>query len=134
MRMRKKRHGAERIAACSEYFITNQSEYNSFPAELEIGCGKGAFILGCAKRYPDRNFVAMEKISDVILLAAEKLGLKPQECIALEDSQNGIKSASSAGCKTVMVPDLDGPSEEIKPLLYDVADGLKDVVNIIRNA
>ena len=73
MRMRKKRHGAERIAACSEYFITNQSEYNSFPAELEIGCGKGAFILGCAKRYPDRNFVAMEKISDVILLAAEKL-------------------------------------------------------------
>ena len=58
MRMRKKRHGAERIAACSEYFITNQSEYNSFPAELEIGCGKGAFILGCAKRYPDRNFVA----------------------------------------------------------------------------
>ena len=73
MRMRKKRHGAERIAACSEYFITNPSKYNSFPAELEIGCGKGAFILGCAKRYPDRNFVAMEKISDVILLAAEKL-------------------------------------------------------------
>ena len=71
---------------------------------------------------------------DIYLLAAEKLGLKPQECIALEDSQNGIKSASSAGCKTVMVPDLDGPSEEIKPLLYDVADGLKDVVRIIRNA
>ena len=71
---------------------------------------------------------------DIYLLAAEKLGLKPQECIALEDSQNGIRSAGSAGCKTVMVPDLDGPSEEIKPLLYDVADGLKDVVRIIHNA
>ena len=70
---------------------------------------------------------------DIYLLAAEKLGLKPQECIALEDSQNGIKSAGSAGCKTVMVPDLDGPSEEIKPLLYGVADGLKDVVRIIHN-
>ena len=70
---------------------------------------------------------------DIYLLAAERLGLEPQECIALEDSQNGIKSASSAGCKTVMVPDLDGPSEKIKPLLYGVADGLKDVVRIIEN-
>lgn len=70
---------------------------------------------------------------DIYLFAAERLGLKPQECIALEDSQNGIKSASLAGCKTVMVPDLDGPSDEIKPLLYDVADGLKGVVKIIQN-
>ncbi len=71
---------------------------------------------------------------DIYLYAAEKLGLAPQECIALEDSQNGIRSASSADCKTVMVPDLDGPSEEIFPLLYDVADGLKDVIRIIEDA
>lgn len=68
---------------------------------------------------------------DIYIYAAEKIGLKPQECIALEDSQNGIKSASSAGCKTVMVPDLDEPTDEIKPLLYDVADGLEDVIRII---
>lgn len=68
---------------------------------------------------------------DIYLLAAEKLGLSPQECLALEDSQNGIKSASSAGCKTVMVPDLDGPADEIKALLYDVADGLRGVVRIL---
>lgn len=69
---------------------------------------------------------------DIYLYAAEKLGLAPAECIALEDSQNGIRSASSAGCKTVMVPDLDGPTEEIKPLLYDIANGLKDVINILK--
>lgn len=68
---------------------------------------------------------------DIYLLAAERLGLKPQECLALEDSPNGIKSASSAGCKTVMVPDLDLPSEEIKPLLYGVADNLKDVMRFL---
>lgn len=68
---------------------------------------------------------------DIYLFAAEKLGFKPDECIALEDSQNGIKSASSAGCKTVMVPDLDGPSEEVLPLLYDVAEGLSDVIRIL---
>lgn len=70
---------------------------------------------------------------DIYLYAAEKLGLRPQECVALEDSQNGIKSASSAGCKTVMVPDLDEPADEIKPLLYDVADGLVDVIRILNN-
>lgn len=70
---------------------------------------------------------------DIYLYAAQRLGLAPQECIALEDSQNGIRSASSAGCKTVMVPDLDGPTEEILPQLYAVADGLEDVIRIIEN-
>ena len=68
---------------------------------------------------------------DIYLLAAEKLGLKPCECLALEDSHNGIKSASSAGCKTVMVPDLDGASDEEKPLLYAVADGLAEVEKLL---
>ena len=70
---------------------------------------------------------------DIYLYAAQRLGLSPQECIALEDSQNGIRSAASAGCKTVMVPDLDGPTEEILPQLYAVADGLEDVIRIIEN-
>ena len=67
---------------------------------------------------------------DIYLYAAEKLKLAPKDCIALEDSPNGIRSASAAGCKTVMVPDLDQPSDEIKPLLFDIADGLEDVIRI----
>lgn len=64
---------------------------------------------------------------DIYLCAAERLKLRPCECVALEDSLNGIKSASSAGCKTVMVPDLDRPSVEAMPLLYGVAENLIDV-------
>lgn len=70
---------------------------------------------------------------DIYLKAAEMLELSPCECIALEDSQNGIKSASSAGCVTVMVPDLDGATNDIKPLLYDVAENLCDVKRIVKN-
>lgn len=70
---------------------------------------------------------------DIYLKAAQLLELEPSECIALEDSQNGIKSASSAGCKTVMVPDLDEPDSEIMPLLFDVANGLCDVKRIIKS-
>ena len=67
---------------------------------------------------------------DIYLCAATRLGLDPKECIALEDSQNGIRSAFAAGCKTIMVPDLDQPTEEIMPLLFGVANGLEDVINI----
>ena len=73
MRMRKKKHGAERIAACSEYIIHDVNEIVNYPIELEIGCGKGSFILGMAKKYPDRSFIAIERVSDVMLLAAEKI-------------------------------------------------------------
>ena len=71
--MRKKRHGAERIALCADFIVHEASEMPPFPCELEIGCGKGAFICENAKRHPDTNFVAMERIPDVLLLAAEKI-------------------------------------------------------------
>ena len=69
---------------------------------------------------------------DIYLLAAEMLGLSAQSCLALEDSPNGIRSASSAGCVTVMVPDLDKPNDDILPLLHSVANGLCDVKRILR--
>ena len=43
---------------------------------------------------------------DIYLAAAKELELNPGECIALEDSPNGIRSAHTAGCKPVMIPDL----------------------------
>ena len=73
MRMRKKKHGAERISACSEYFVPEGTVITDFPIELEIGCGKGSFISGLSKRYTDKKFIAMERVSDVILLAAERI-------------------------------------------------------------
>jgi len=74
MRMRKKKHGPERINKCIDLLI-NHSESafnNSNPLRLEIGCGKGQFIIQTAKKYPDINFIAIEKISDIILLAMEQ--------------------------------------------------------------
>jgi len=41
---------------------------------------------------------------EVYLVAAEKLGLKPSECVVLEDALNGIKAAKAAGCKCIAIP------------------------------
>ena len=74
MRMRKKKHGAERLMACGDIVVTDPAELfgNGTVYELEIGCGKGGFISGLAERYPDKNFAAMEKVTDIIMFAAEK--------------------------------------------------------------
>lgn len=69
---------------------------------------------------------------DIYLEASAQLGLKPNECIALEDSPNGILSAYRAGCMPIMVPDLSQPDEDIKKILYAKCDTLYDVIPIIQ--
>lgn len=45
---------------------------NNNPVHLEIGCGKGRFICELAARRPDINFIAVEKISNVLIEAVER--------------------------------------------------------------
>lgn len=70
---------------------------------------------------------------DIYLKAAEELSLPPKECMALEDSPNGILSAYRAGCLPVMIPDLDQPGEETRKLLFGKKDNLAQVIEILQN-
>lgn len=54
-----------------------------------------------------------------------------ENTLALEDSINGVKSAFSAGLKTVMVPDMLEPDSETESLLYGKCKNLKEVIKII---
>ena len=69
---------------------------------------------------------------DIYLHGAAALNLKPEECLALEDSPTGVLSAYRAGCLPVMVPDLDQPEEETIALLYAKADSLTDVISLLK--
>lgn len=69
---------------------------------------------------------------DIYLEASKQLSLKPEECIALEDSPNGILSAHRAGCMPIMVPDLSQPDEETAKLLFAKCDNLIDVIDKIK--
>ena len=57
---------------------------------------------------------------DIYLKAAEELNVNPEECYALEDSPNGIRSAKNAGMKVIMIPDMIKPTAEIKSLLDEL--------------
>ncbi len=93
MRMRKKKNLDSRLDECREYLLETEEEIKDFskagenkkifdyksifgndnPVRLEIGCGKGQFILETAKRNPDINFIAIEKVQNVIVAACEKV-------------------------------------------------------------
>lgn len=68
---------------------------------------------------------------DIYLYAAEKLGLKPEECLVLEDSPSGLLAAYRAGCIPVMVPDQDEPDEETRARAYAVVENLMAVKELL---
>lgn len=61
---------------------------------------------------------------DIFLLAAQRIGCAPEECYVFEDSENGIRAGVVAGCRTIMVPDLLEPTEEIRNICYGVYENL----------
>ncbi|MBE7087580.1 MAG: tRNA (guanosine(46)-N7)-methyltransferase TrmB [Clostridiales bacterium] len=92
MRMRRKKHLKERIDNIKDFFlviqrdITNVNEAikdkkiidfekefgNSNPVEVDVGCGKGGFITELAIKNPDKNYIGVEMMENIFLLAAEK--------------------------------------------------------------
>ena len=64
---------------------------------------------------------------EIYMRACKMLELEPEECAAVEDSYNGIKSAFSAGLKTIMVPDKIQPDEEIKKMCWRISSTLEEL-------
>jgi beta-phosphoglucomutase-like phosphatase (HAD superfamily) len=64
---------------------------------------------------------------DIYLEAARRLGVNPGECVAIEDSINGIVSAKAAGMRCIAVPDPRIATED-----YPQADIFRKSVSEIR--
>lgn len=63
--------------------------------------------------------------------AVQELGATEKECIAVEDSYNGIRSASRAGLKVIMIPDRLPPVPETDKLLFARLDSLNQLITFI---
>ncbi|WP_312093181.1 tRNA (guanosine(46)-N7)-methyltransferase TrmB [Aminipila sp.] len=81
MRQRKVKNVKERLNAFSDYMIAdgesmkgrwNSVFKNNNDIYMELGCGKGQFLLKHAQLHPDRNYIAVEGQETVILRALEK--------------------------------------------------------------
>ena len=61
---------------------------------------------------------------DIYLEAARRIGVAPGACVALEDSEPGVRAALGAGMTVFMVPDLMRPSDDLARLVHFVVDSL----------
>ncbi len=80
------------------------------------------------------DYIAGKPSPDPFLAAARRLGVDPALCLALEDSYNGVRSASAAGMMTFMVPDLLDPTPEIRSLCTGVVRDLHAIHKLILTA
>ena len=69
---------------------------------------------------------------EIYLTACEKLGEHPAKCLALEDSDNGVKAAFHAGLKVIQIPDMIQPSAEVKALGHVIMESLTAVEEMLR--
>ncbi len=71
---------------------------------------------------------------DPFLVAAGRLEVDPADCLALEDSHNGVRAAHAAGMMTIMVPDLLEPNEEMRAKCVHIVQSLHEVRRLIEGA
>ena len=69
---------------------------------------------------------------DIFLLAAEEMGLRPEECLVAEDSYNGVLAGSRAGMTVAMIPDMQPATEEIRPYVDHLLSSLRQLPQIIQ--
>ena len=78
--------GSREMIAANEYVIHEPETYkgrwkelfgNNHPIRLEIGMGKGRFLMTLAKENPDINYLGIEKYSTVLLRALQKMEIEP---------------------------------------------------------
>lgn len=69
--------------------------------------------------------------ADIYLLAASRLGVPPENCMAIEDSEMGVRAAVAAGMAVIQVPDLV-PASELTRSLAQVVASLHEARPLLR--
>jgi HAD superfamily hydrolase (TIGR01509 family) len=67
---------------------------------------------------------------DIFLLAAEKLGQKPFDCVGFEDSPAGLQGLHAAGIRSVFVKDLAEPPPEIRATVWRCCADLAEAAEL----
>jgi HAD superfamily hydrolase (TIGR01509 family) len=107
---------------------------SSSHADVEHNLGLHALVGRFDAVIASGDYARGKPFPDPFLKAARVLGVAPADCLALEDSYNGIRAAAAAGMQTVMVPDLLPPTGEIRRLCKFVAHDLREVCAYLGDA
>ncbi|MBQ9784840.1 MAG: HAD family phosphatase [Clostridia bacterium] len=68
---------------------------------------------------------------EIFLKTAAILGVDPAECVVAEDSANGVRAGVAAGMRTVMIPDLQPCTDDLRAILWHCIDSLEALPALI---
>lgn len=94
---------------------------------------EAAGLLGYFPQVLSSSDVAQPKPApDIYLLAAQRLGVTPAQCLVLEDSPTGVRAALAAGMTVVQVPDLLAPDDSVRALGHRIVGSLFDAQRLLQ--
>lgn len=106
----------ERVAARWPLGLASSSNCEVIDAVLDVAGVSGLFAVTVSSEEVARGKPA----PDVYLEAARRLGVEAGDCVAIEDSRNGIRSAHAAGMRVVAIPNARYPPPDDALALADV--------------
>ncbi len=119
MRLRKVKDAFLDLSKDTKYFVLNPKDYkgkwnelvfkNNNPIHIEVGCGKGQFMLGLAREFPNINFIAIEKYDSVLIRTLEKV------------SEYDIPNLRLVLLDAVMLPEVFA-KDEVKRIYLNFSD------------
>ena len=71
---------------------------------------------------------------DIFLLAAQRIGARPEDCYVFEDGVNGARAGTAAGCATIMIPDLVPPTPDLRDECAGIYPSLTEAQKAIESA
>jgi len=114
----------ERLAARWPLGLASSSNRELIDAALEVAGLSRYFRVTVSSEQVERGKPA----PDVYLEAASRLGVTPERCAAIEDSQNGIRSAKAAGMRVIAIPNPRfPPPEEVLAEAAVVLGGIEEL-------
>lgn len=126
------KHGADQLLGLLDQFevpraIATSSELAIAPRKLRLAGLEHYFeilVSGC-------EVEKSKPAPDIFLRTAEILEVRPEACLVLEDSYNGLQGAKAAGMKAVMIPDRLPPTTAIEPFTDGIFSSLEEATPVV---
>lgn len=108
--------------------LASSSSYNSIMHHLEAANMTKYFSV-----IASGDFVQKGKPEpDIYFYALDKMNLRGKNVIAFEDSPNGLKAATAAGIKAVMIPDQVQYSKKFSPFVYEHFNSMTSALEALK--
>lgn len=119
-----------------EYIEENKIPYavasSSHPQDIKKFLSHAGFVLSPNVIVSSKEGYKSKPAPDVFLAAAERLDVKPENCLVLEDSKHGIMAAANAKMHSIFIQDQIAPDDEMKEYIQESCTDLNGVIDYLK--